>query len=137
MNPFRLLPAWISKGEITGKDPGAWIEYMTLRATGRETEAVAEEDLAPQGVPAFTVCGNVISPFPDQACALYMAQKLEAVFARVDRLEDLLEQRPEELHAVCMQEHVHQRVHYALPDHAAGHHAAGSTGAPAEAGFHL
>ena len=34
VNPFLLLPAWISKGEITGKDPGAWIEYMTLRATG-------------------------------------------------------------------------------------------------------
>ena len=74
---------------------------MTLRATGRETEAVAYEDLASQSVPAFTVCGNVISPFPDQACALYMAQKLEAVFARIDRMEDLLAQRPEELHAVC------------------------------------
>ena len=42
-----------------------------------------------------------ISPFPDQACALCMAQKLGEVFARTDRLEDLLAQRPEELNAVC------------------------------------
>ena len=42
--------------EITGKDPEAWIEYMTLRATGRETEAGADEDLALQCVPVHVTC---------------------------------------------------------------------------------
>ena len=45
--------------------------------------------------------GDTTQGVETKLCALYMAQKLEAVFARADWLEDLLAQRPEELHAVC------------------------------------